>query len=242
MRRRRWIAVFSLVAVIALLAASWLGFWMAIRAFFYPFPPQMPPVVDKPTRELLEQLESVLRIRAPALAASLQPGLSDEAIAALEAEGGCQFTDDLRSLYSWHDGMIQKESRELIPGHRFLSLEEIVRQRAAVRQQQSAASWPQRSAYAVFAGHRDSWITIMDDVAGDGYFYDPGRKMSGGSFFYNFAEDGSYLYFPSFRNFVAAVIDCYDSNAFRPAPGGKRWEQNFEKATEVWLKFGATNP
>ncbi len=242
MRRTRWIAVFSLVAVTALLAAVWLGFSMAVRSFFYPFPPQMPPVVMKPTRELLEQLESTLRTRAPALAVSLQPGLSDETITALEAEGGFQLTDDLRSLYSWHDGMTQTESRELIPGHRFLSLEEIVGQRAAMRQERSAASWLHQLGYAVFAGHRNSWITIMDDVAGDGYFYDPERQTSGGSFFYNFAEDGSYLYFPSFRNFVAAVVACYDSNAFRPAPGGTRWEQDFEKVTNVWRKFGAINP
>jgi hypothetical protein len=111
--------------------------------------------------------------------------------------------------------------RRLIPGHRFLSLEEIVRERAAMRQQRSAESWLQRPAHAVFAGHRNSWITIMEDLAGDGYFYDPARKTSGGSFFYCFAEEGSYLYFPSFRNFIAAILDCYDSDAFRPAVGGK---------------------
>ncbi len=242
MQRRRTIVVFSLVAIVAFSTTLWVLFWLAIRSFFYPLPPRMPKGVEQPTLQLLEQLESTLRARAPDVAASLRPGLPDEAIATLEAEGGFQLTDDLRSFYRWHDGMAEEGTRELVPGHRFLSLEEVVRLKVGVRQELAMASWPQRSAYAVFAGHRKSWITIMDDVAGDGYFYDPDRKSRDGSFFYHFAEDGSYLYFPSFRNFIAAVLVCFESNAFRRAHHGKSWEHDFEKVTRIWGKFGANNP
>ena len=70
-----------------------------------------------------------------------------------------------------------------------------------MRRQVTGQSIFQRIAYEVFAGHKNGWITILDDGAGDGYFYDEARRRSGGSFFYCFTEDGVYRFFRRWPTF-----------------------------------------
>lgn len=233
--------MFKLLVLIGLILAAWFGGRMGLRSFFYPSPPAMPPVVEQTTEELLAQLEETLRDRAPAVADSLQPGLSEEQITALEAKGGFQLTDDLRALYRWHNGMPANGTQDFIPGHRLLPLEEVVQQSLEARRQINSASPVQRSAHRIFAGHRKGWLTILDDGAGDGYFYDPKRVTKGGSFFYHFAEDSYYLYFPSVRNFLAGVVECFEANAYHQYADGERLDEDFEQAWQIWDRFGASN-
>ena len=231
-----------LVGVIAL--ALWVR--SAKDEFFHPAPPAvMPVVVPGTTEELLATLDAVLRDKAPAVAAALQPGLNDGEIDALEAKGGFKLTDELRALYRWHNGMTATLPggwpAEFTPIHRFMPLDETVAERQAYLQQLKTLPAPQRALESAVAGHRHDWLMVFGDPAGDGYLYDPGRRQQPGHFFYCFAEDNSYEYFPSLRNFLAGVIECYEAGVYRPAAGGKGLDQDFEKAEKVWAKYRATN-
>jgi cell wall assembly regulator SMI1 len=89
----------------------------------------MPPVVDEPMPSLLNRFETVLKEKAPSVAAALQPGLSEGEIAKLEAEYNVQLPEDLRLLYQWHNGIPWNcgcESRPRCPGLR-VALREVRR-------------------------------------------------------------------------------------------------------------------
>jgi len=150
------------------------------RFLFYPKPRVLPSVVNQPTAQLLVHLQTVLESNAPTVALSLQPGLSEAQISTLESKGGFRLSLDLRALYRWHNGMFTNATIGLLPGERFLPLDEIVHERAILRQQVDSSTLGQRAVFAVFAGHRKSWVHVLDDGSGDGYFYDPERLDSEG--------------------------------------------------------------
>jgi hypothetical protein len=95
--------------------------------------------------------------------------------------------------------------------------------------------------FSVFAGHRTGWLHVLSDGAGDGYFYDPQRRRSPGSFFFNFNEDHSYQFFATLADFVAGVIECFESGAFRPSAGGTRLRWDIEKSMNIMDRYGVTN-
>ena len=211
------------------------------RPIAYPQPHGLPPVVNQTTEQLLARLQAVLETSAPLVAASLQPGLSDAQISTLESQGGFQLCGDLRALYRWHDGIGTKSTVGLLAGQRLVPLEEVVRQRALVGQQVASGSGAEGAAFSAFAGHRKGWIQILDDGAGDGYFYDPKRADAEGSFFYHFAQGDSYLWFPSFRNFLAGVIECYESQSVRIAADGKHLNEDFDRTQKIWERFAKSS-
>jgi cell wall assembly regulator SMI1 len=221
------------VVVILILAAPYLQ-----RSFFYPKPQGLPPVVDQSTEQLLASLKTVLEIKSPTVTRSLQPGLVDDQILALESQGGFRLSDDLRALYRWHNGMSTNSTDGLLPGHRFVPLDEIVSERSLMRQQVDSASSDQRAAFAVFAGHTKGWIHLFDDGAGDGYFYDPERPESDGAFFYHMAEVGYYVWFPSLRNFLSGTIECYESGAITLATNGEDLDVEYDQTEVIWQRYG----
>lgn len=231
--------LFAGVGVIAMLAIAFvLAGPVVVRSVFYPKPEGLPAVVSQTTEQLLARLENVLRTNAPLVAGALRPGLSDAEIAAMEAEGGFRLSDDLRILYRWRNGMVTNSAAEFLPGQRFLPLEDVMRERSVVAQQEASATALQRAAYSVFAGHRKYWVHIFDDGAGDGYFYDPNRRDSDGAFFFHFAEVAYYVWFPSVRNFLAGVIECYETEAVKVAADGKSLEENSQQTEKIWARFG----
>src|SRR5262249_46330237 len=153
------------------------------RSVFYPKPRGLPPVVTQTTEQLLGRLQSVLETNAPIVARALQPGLSEAQVAELEAKGGFRLSDDLRALYRWHNGIATNSTGGLLAGQRFMPLDEVVRDRALMGQQAASGSAVQRAAFSFFAGYRTGWIQVLDDGAGDGYFYDPKRTDAEGAFF-----------------------------------------------------------
>jgi hypothetical protein len=211
------------------------------RSFFYPKPHTMPPVVSQGVEQLLARLQSALETNAPAVAQVLQPGLSEAQISALEVQGGFRLSGDLRALYRWHDGIATNSLLGLLPGQRFPSLEQCVAERLMVRQQAGAAPFVQRAAFGVFAGHRKSWVHVLDDGAGDGYFYDPERSEADGAFFYHMAEGGYYVWFSSFRNFLSGVIECYETRCIRLSADGKSLEQDAPGAEKIWQRLATTS-
>ena len=106
--------------------------------------------------------------------------------------------------------------------------------RALVRQQSGAA-------FRVFAGHRRSWLRVLDDGAGDGYFYDPERTDAQGAFFFHFAEASYYVWFPSLRNFLSGVIECYHTQAVKVAADGKSLGEDSGRTEKIWSRLGKSN-
>lgn len=214
---------------------------MLFDRFFYPQPPEMPPIVAQSMDDVLARLEKVLHEKAPAVSKSLQAGLSADQIAKLEGRLGFQLSDELRALYKWHNGMSPNGAEDFLPGHRFLPLEEAVHQFEHVKKEVASGSFVQRAAFHVFAGHRDSWLTILDSRTSDGYFYDHERQATGGAFFSHMAQMQYYFFFPSLKNFLAGTIQCFERGVYFQSADGKRLEEDFAAPDAIWRDFGARN-
>jgi hypothetical protein len=231
--------VIAASTTILLVVAIIVGVRKAKRSFFYPEPVALPPVVSQTTEELLAHLQSVLERRAPHISATLQPGASNERIQALENRGGFRLSDEVKALYRWHDGMSTNSTCELFPMGYFQPLGNVVDEKIGLENQVNAGTPMQRAAFNTFAGHTKPWVSIFPDGAGDGYYFDPQRN----SFFYHFAETGSYHWFPSFKNFLAGLVECYEAGAFfsTNSTNGVTLDQDVEKAQKIWNRFGASN-
>jgi cell wall assembly regulator SMI1 len=187
---------------------------------------------------LLARLQTVLTSNAPLVLDSLRPGLSDEQISILEGQFGYRLPEDLKSLYRWRDGMMTNTTVGLLPGHRFIPLEEALRERTVIEKQVASARPHQRAAFSIFASHRKTWLAVLSDVAGDGYFFDPERTEQEGAFFYHFAEAGDYLWFPSVRNFLAGAIECFETGAVQLATNRTELDADWERMDKIWNRFG----
>ncbi len=119
-----------------------------------------------------------------------------------------------------------------------MSLQEAARLRDDTKHGPAGQSVSQRIAQAAFAGHRNGWLTVLDDGAGDGYFYDQTRRNSSGSFFYCFAEDGQYRFFPSITNFLIGAAECFELQIYRCDAAGKSSE-DFERSFALWPRYAA---
>src|SRR5204863_4963699 len=126
----------------------------------------------------------------------------------------------------WHDGGERQPADEFIPSYRFLPLAESLRERAGMKEQVRSLPAVQRVWFDVFAGHRTGWLTVLTNGSGDGYFYDQARRRSSGSFFFSMHDEHWYLFFPTLADFVGAVLECFESGAFRTSRGGRplRWD------------------
>jgi hypothetical protein len=120
-----------------------------------------------------------------------------------------------------------------------MPLELALANRDELRRQVKDGTPEQQKAYSAYAGHRDSWVGLIVDAAGDGHYFDPSRSESEGSFFFCFAEDGSYVFYPAFRNYLAAVVEGQKAGIFVAGPHGVD-TTDFVKAQELWCRYGAS--
>jgi cell wall assembly regulator SMI1 len=208
--------------------------------FFYPKPGPLPAAVTEPTETLLNRLQKTLEKNAPEIAHQLQPGLSEAEINAQEMAGGFVLPAEIRALYRWHNGQAPASPDGLLPGLRFLPLETTVRERQLLSQQLRAEGFWSRLNFKIFAGHRRSWVPILDDGSGDGYYVDPDRSDAEGAFFYNFSEVRFYTWFPAFRNFLTGLIECYDTGAVRLSPDRKSLDENHPKTRVIWQRLSVS--
>jgi len=239
-KSKKWMwIVFTIVVVVFGTCIVYFVMLHGLREFFYPKSPHLPKAVDRPLEDILRDLDGVLIEKAPFVAIQLQPGLHPRKINELEKKAGIELTDELRALYIWHNGCSTESNQNFIPGHLFLPLDTIIEQYMICKQQLKSASIPQRIAFNVFAGHRKDWITIFDDLCGDGYFYDPNRKNNEGCIFYHLAEGGYYFFFPSLKNLLTAITECYIQDAYSQVSGSNTLKQNYEHSEKIFAKFGA---
>jgi cell wall assembly regulator SMI1 len=241
MARKRKTLLVVVVALVVVFGVLILAGPTLQRSFFYPKPRDLPPVVGQTTSQLLTRLQAVLETNAPIVVRALQPGLSDSQISTLESQGAFRLSEDLRALYHWHNGMSSNSAIGLLAGQRFLPLDEMVLERTLEHQEVGSATSVQRAAFAVFVGHKKSWLQVLDDGAGDGYFYDPKRTDAEGAFFYNSAENGYYVWFPSLRNFLAGVIECFETRAVKTASDSTSLDEDFHQTQKIWERLGKTS-
>jgi cell wall assembly regulator SMI1 len=237
MTRKRNLSLMVVGLAFGVLAAIIFAGPVLLRSFFYPKPRDLPPVVTETVEQLLAHLQAALETNAPAVIQALKPGLPDAEISTLEEKGRFRLSGDLRAFYRWHDGMVTNTALGLLPSQRFLPLEQCVAERVTMGQQTSAAPSTQRTAFAVFAGHRKTWVHILDDGAGDGYYYDPERTDGNGAFFYHMGEGGYYLWFPSFRNFLSGAIECYETRSVRLSADGKSLDEDGARTEKIWQRL-----
>lgn len=204
----------------------------------YPPAPPMPAVVAAPVEVLLKTHDDFLKEKAPSVLAALQPGLSDPEIDKLEAAHSVKLTSDLRALYRWRNGTPRSATLDTFPNHQFVPLDVALTNRDDLRKQVKVGTPEEQRAYASFAGHRDAWLGLIVDGAGDGHFFDPVRAESEGSFFFCFNEDGSYVFYPAFRNYLAAVVEGEKTGVFVAGPRGVD-TADFANAQALWQRFGA---
>jgi cell wall assembly regulator SMI1 len=207
----------------------------------YPHAPAMPPVVTISIDDLIPQYEAFLRTKAPVVFSALQPGLTNSQIDGIETKYSLKLPLDLRALYQWRNGTPRIASVNTFPDHEFVPLEIALANRGELRKQVKAGTPEQQQAYSAYAGHRDSWVGLIVDAAGDGHFFDPKRSESEGSFFFCMAEDGNYVFYPAFRNYLAAVVEGEKSGIFVSGPQGVG-TADFAKAQELWCRYGAQPP
>jgi cell wall assembly regulator SMI1 len=204
----------------------------------YPPAPPMPAAVSDSMDELLSRYDSLLQSAAPQAYQSLQPGLTDAQIDQLETQYAITLPPDIRALYRWRNGTTPGQWVTAFPDHHFSPLVDALAEREALKQQLAEGPTPGQRMTAVYIAYRLPWIGILEDGFGDGYYLDPTRQESAGSFFFNFNEDGRYVFFPAFRNYLAAVLDGCQTGAFSPDATGLT-TTNFDTAQTLWQKYGS---
>ena len=204
----------------------------------YPTASSMPPEVDGSMEEVLSRLERALASKAPQTLAALQPGLSKDRITELEKRGGITLSPEFRSLYRWRNGLPSGPAQDFIPGHQFPSLEQVIERKAAEAESLVSATALQRASHNAIVSYRTAWLPLFPDLAGDGYYCDPNRAPHEGAVFFHFAEMGHYVFFPSAKNLLAGIAECYETGVFTADSSG-RLVQDYEKTDAVWRKYGS---
>jgi cell wall assembly regulator SMI1 len=231
----KWGVVGGIVVVLVV-----LNLWRSVSTgSSYPTPLSMPPVVAESMPAAIARLEAALKEHAPAVLESLQPGLTIEQIEQLETANSIKLTDELRALYQWRNGVPEGVYTNLTPLHRFASLEENLSGRRASQQQLAEASAVERIAHNTLVGYKMAWIPIFEDIAGDGYFYDPTRSVAEGAYFDSFLETGSYEFYPSLRNLLIALAECYESKAYFVEDAGQL-NADFAAAQAIHAKYSSS--
>jgi cell wall assembly regulator SMI1 len=218
----------TFLIIMAVLAIA--GFIYFLSNLFYgagqaPIPASLPPVVDESMDSLLQSLESELEKHRPDVIQSLLPGITPEELEHAEALLGQAIHPEMQALYRWHNGLANGD--ELFPGYGFWSLEN------AIQTNQEFALKYQEKGVSLLMAHEKNWLTLFPDVAGDGYYYDPMRTYENGCIFYIFRESNYYRYFPSVKNLLKAIVDCYQNGVY---PQGA--DPNFEVEEQIMDKYG----
>lgn len=184
----------------------------------------MPPVVSESMDELLQALETELETNVPDTFQALQPGLNSEELKQAEAMLGRSIHSEMQALYRWHNGLAN--DKELFPGHGFWSLQDAIETNRELNAQY------QESGTGILMQGEESWLVLFPDPAGDGYYYDPVVNYETGGIFYNLREIGYFRYFPSIKNLLKAIVECYRQGAYQVS------EPDFELEELIMNQYG----
>ena len=168
-----------------------------------------PENIDKEFSDILQELDLILKTKAPKVYNSLLPGLTKADIEEVEQEFDIKLSADIKTLYMWKNGQSPTSEPFLIPGQIFTPLKDIFIANKELEKDVKKANFAQRTAYNILAGHRRGWLTVLDDGAGDGYFYDLSSSKNHYPVFHYFAETGTYTCFPSLKYLFYVIAEGY---------------------------------
>lgn len=171
-------------------------------------PRQMPSVVEQTMEELLAQYESLLATHVPEILENLQTGLSVEEIHEIETDAGLTLTDDLRTLYSWRNGLNQSSSDEFFGMYTFLPLEDAIALRDEIRGIADNALMRPLMSFQM------DWVHIFADLGGEVFVFDPAGNNGEGWIVRADVESGLYQIYPSVRNVLAGAIECFEKGVY----------------------------
>ncbi len=136
----------------------------------------------------------------------LQRGLTDQELDAIEEQYHCKFTDDIRQLYKWHNGSPETCATEIFAWGRFLPIE------YSLKVKNLPITHPDPEVQKLteqMLAYRKSWIAIIEDASGNGFYYDPDRSTQASSFFYHPHDDIPYYFYPCVGNYIQSLLDMH---------------------------------
>jgi cell wall assembly regulator SMI1 len=167
----------------------------------------MPPLVQGSMQVVLEDFELALEANQPGFLEQLNPGLSDAALEKAQGDLGVQIHPEMQALYQWHDGLAK--GVELFPGYEYYSLEESIQTNRDLNAEFA------RRGFKLFMQAEAAWLILFPDAAGDGYYYDYKQQYEQGAVFFNFRESGYFIFFPSIKNLLTAITECFTQGAYQ---------------------------
>ena len=190
-----------------------------------PMTSEMPAVIEEDMDEIMHEFETEAIKNQPSIEASLRPGINDEKLMEAETALGAPLHPEMRTFYRWHDGLAG--GLQLFPGYEFYSLEEAIQTNEELNQAYK------EKGMQFFMAHEASWLILFPDPAGDGYYYDYKQDYARGGVFFNFRESAYYLYFPSIKNLLAALTECYRQGAYQGVE-----TLDFDLELKIMRKYG----
>lgn len=206
----------------------------------YPRPREVPESTNRPLPELLREYELVVKELSPSAHATLQPGLSTGELDELEQKYSTVLSRDIRLLYSWKNGSETSQAINVFPYMRFVPLQEALERRDHFRNAMNDAPDESQKLSADWLGHRYAWVGVIENSAGDGYFYDPDRRDQSSSFFFHGHDEVGYLFYPAIGNYIEELLDLHRSAQLSAGETGLtlEYEWTYEEEKAFLNRFG----
>ncbi|MBD2090820.1 SMI1/KNR4 family protein [Microcoleus sp. FACHB-1515] len=182
----------------------------------------------------LGRLLNWLEINAPAIAQSLQPGLTREQIETQLQALPFRPPEEVYQFYQWRngssievtvEGKSHQTSIELLPIHRLLSLEEAIDEYTTFCE--------------IYSDRADSnhYLPLLADSAN--YYLAKGdnRSTTATIFSSNVYSDEFCFEFDSLADFIQAIAECFETGAYYLELNDTWFNWNNAKEKQIWLKY-----
>lgn len=189
-----------------LIARAMIGALPSAEAMYPPSPSDLPACVSTPLPELLVKYEKLLVELGVDVQSDLQRGLTDGELDAIEVQYQFKLTEDIRQLYKWHNGTPETCGTEVFPWGRFLPIDDSLK----IKNLPNTHPDPEvQKLHAQMLAFRQSWIPVIEDASGNGFYFDPDRSTQSSSFFYHAHDDIPYYFYPCVGNYIQSLIDMH---------------------------------
>jgi hypothetical protein len=211
-----------------------IGDPLPIDEMYPPSPKDLPVSLATPLPELLIEYEGVLKALGVDLETSFQKGLTDSELNALEEKYACELSSDIRELYKWHNGTPIANTIEVFPSGRFLPIDYSLESKASPppdKRDPEVIRWSEE-----MLAFRKSWIEIIADGSGNGFYYDPDRITHSSSFFHNYHDDVPFDFYPCVGNYIQSLIDHNEAGNLKTSEFGIQF--TYEEETSYVNRYG----
>ena len=218
----------------------------------YPKAQNMPVSVKVSLDDTLKQLQKAIDEKSPDLKKLMRPGLTKEQIAKLVDKYEMPLPEPMYKLYMWHDGSNLPSMGAVASDHRFATLEGAMSSLDKIRELNKALAKKNKLPETMYTSNLLS-IYSNNSLA---LQYDLTRKPEEGAYVMSFFKPGFFCFFPSLRNALTAIAECYESGAFKVVEStsktsihdrnsiiadGKAWKLQVDgkKAVPILGKYGS---